>query len=127
MLRQEGPGVPIELIGARGVQPQHVEHGLPILARRGAIEGKEGTAQDVAVLLLPVHACARVVQVLVRTARQASPRDLLILSGEDRLRDQQGRQMRRRDHDADAVQHRQDLRLTHLALIIELQREGFES
>jgi len=127
MLRQEGPGVPIELIGARGVQPQHVEHGLPILARCGAIEGIERTAQDVAVLLLPVHARAGVVQMLEHAARQPCPRDLLILSDENGLVDQQGRQMRRRDHDADAVQHLQDRRLAHLSLIVELQRQGFES
>jgi len=87
MLRQEGSGIAVELVGARGAQPQHVAHGLAVRARRGAIEGIERAAQDMAVLLHPVYPCARVVQVLVGAARQSRPRDLLVLRREDGLLD----------------------------------------
>jgi len=127
VLRQERPGIAVELVGARGAQPQHVEHRLAVLARRGAIEGVEGRAQDIAVLLLPVHPCARVIDVLGGAAGQPGPPDVLILSREDGLHDQQRGQRRRRDHDTCAAQHLQNLRFAHLPLIVQLQRQGLES
>jgi len=106
---------------------QHIDNGPPVLGGGGAVDRIQWIADDMAVPVLPIHARARVIQMLPgATGQPRLVEGVFLLVEEGLIFDQEVRHLAVRDPHPHTAQQLGHLRLAHLRPEVQRQPQTLD-